>query len=181
MAVPCVGDMGLTSGVWEGGVFFSAASRAGGEGGNFLISSSRFAAGPEPGVCGVGGGREPVLESGSPVTGTYFQLVLTLCWPGLFLLSMETVGTTCFEAPLGKRLWAVNQPVGCQSQALCCRWALQGRGTAGHEGLGQSGAKSPRMCRAVQWLRVCQHTGGGRCVLAPGWRGDQKELLGCLG
>lgn len=32
-----------------------------------------------------------MLESGSPVTVTS-QLVLTLCWLGLFLLSMETVG-----------------------------------------------------------------------------------------
>lgn len=29
MAMPCLGDMGMTSRVWEGGVCFSAASRGG--------------------------------------------------------------------------------------------------------------------------------------------------------
>lgn len=185
VAVPCVGDLGLTSRPWEGGVRFIPGW--GGEGGNFLISSSRFAAGPELGVCSVGGGRELVLESGSPVTVTYFPAGVNSLLAG----PVPPLHGNCREQPALRHLSArrLGQPVivsAVRPRALRCRWPrAQGRGSAGHEGLWQS--SDLEQCQEPGNVQGCG-VGGclslqsrRRCLLGPAWFRWPEGIFGVPG
>lgn len=133
----------------------------GGEGGTFLSSSSRFVVGPELGDCSVGGGREPVLESGSPVTVTYFPAGVNslLVWP------VPPLHGNCREQPaLGhlSRQEALESQSACQvsnpGELCAAKWArAQGWGGAGHggpagsEGLWQSSDLEPHLSILRPW------------------------------
>lgn len=146
-----------------------------GEGGNFLISSSRFAAGPELGVCSVGGGRELVLESGSPVTVTYFPAGVNSLLAG----RVPPLHGNCREQPALRHLsWqeALESQSACQvsNPGLCAAKGAQAQGQD-RAGQGMRVQLAVRGCaRTRTWnsasslcpetLGTCRGCGVGGCL-----------------